>query len=78
VGLNALFHWLWAEDVAPLLFLSWFAGEAREALEEAQEEGHDSSGACFVPNKKSRRTCALHCSPDLRQVASYCFRNRTE
>ena len=37
VGLNALFHWWWAEDVASLLFLFWLVGETREALEEARE-----------------------------------------
>lgn len=35
VGLNALFHWWWAEDIASLLFLFWLGGETREALEEA-------------------------------------------
>jgi divalent metal cation (Fe/Co/Zn/Cd) transporter len=39
VGLNALFGWWWAEDVASLLFLFWLVGETREALEEARE-GH--------------------------------------
>ena len=39
VGLDALFHWWWAEDVASLLFLFWLVGETREALEEARE-GH--------------------------------------
>lgn len=39
VGLNALFQWWWAEDVASLLFLFWLVGETREALEEARE-GH--------------------------------------
>jgi len=38
VGLNALFHWWWAEPVASLLFLFWLAGETREAFEEAREE----------------------------------------
>lgn len=37
VGLNALFGWWWAEDVASFLFLLWLAGETREALEEARE-----------------------------------------
>jgi divalent metal cation (Fe/Co/Zn/Cd) transporter len=37
VGLNALLHWWWAEDVASLLFLFWLVGETREALEEARE-----------------------------------------
>ncbi len=37
VGLNALFGWWWAEDVASLLFLFWLIGETREALEEARE-----------------------------------------
>ncbi len=41
VGLNALFHWWWAEDVASLLFLFWLLGETREALEEAREEHED-------------------------------------
>jgi divalent metal cation (Fe/Co/Zn/Cd) transporter len=41
VGLNALFHWWWAEDVASLLFLFWLLGETREALEEAREEHGD-------------------------------------
>jgi len=41
VGLNALFHWWWAEDVASLLFLFWLLGETREALEEAREEQED-------------------------------------
>ncbi len=41
VGLNALFHWWWAEDVASLLFLFWLVGETREALEEAREESVD-------------------------------------
>jgi divalent metal cation (Fe/Co/Zn/Cd) transporter len=39
VGLNALFHWWWAEDIASLLFLFWLVGETREVLEEARE-GH--------------------------------------
>lgn len=44
VGLNALFHWWWAEDVASLIFLFWLVGETREALEEAREghEGEDN------------------------------------
>ena len=37
VGLNALFHWWWAEDIAALVFLFWLVGETREALEEARE-----------------------------------------
>ncbi len=37
VGLNALFHWWWAEDVAALLFLFWLVRETREALDEARE-----------------------------------------
>ena len=37
VGLNALFHWWWAEDVAALVFLFWLVGETREAFEEARE-----------------------------------------
>ena len=41
VGLNALFHWWWAEDAASLLFLFWLAGETREALEEARERHED-------------------------------------
>jgi divalent metal cation (Fe/Co/Zn/Cd) transporter len=41
LGLNALFHWWWAEDVAALVFLLWLAGETREALEEARDEGED-------------------------------------
>jgi divalent metal cation (Fe/Co/Zn/Cd) transporter len=41
VGLNALFHWWWAEDVASLLFLFWLVGETREALEEAREGRED-------------------------------------
>jgi divalent metal cation (Fe/Co/Zn/Cd) transporter len=41
VGLNALFHWWWAEDVASLLFLFWLLSETREALEEAREEHED-------------------------------------
>ncbi len=41
VGLNALFHWWWAEDVASLLFLFWLIGETREALEEAREGKED-------------------------------------
>ena len=36
VGLNALFGWWWAEDVASLVFLFWLVGEAREALEETR------------------------------------------
>jgi hypothetical protein len=32
VGLNALLHWWWAEDVAFLLFLFWLVGETREAF----------------------------------------------
>jgi divalent metal cation (Fe/Co/Zn/Cd) transporter len=43
VGLNTLFHWWWAEDVASLLFLFWLVGETREALEEAREE-HEGNG----------------------------------
>lgn len=41
VGLNALFHWWWAEDVAALLFLFWLAGETREALEEVRGGGEN-------------------------------------
>jgi divalent metal cation (Fe/Co/Zn/Cd) transporter len=41
VGLNALFHWWWAEDVASLLFLFWLIGETREAVEEAREGKED-------------------------------------
>jgi len=37
VGLNALFGWWWAEDVASLLFLFWLVGETREALKEAHK-----------------------------------------
>jgi divalent metal cation (Fe/Co/Zn/Cd) transporter len=37
VALNTLFHWWWAEDIAALVFLSWLAGETREAFEEARE-----------------------------------------
>ena len=40
LGLNALFHWWWAEYVAALVFLFWLAGETREAFEEARE-GHE-------------------------------------
>lgn len=36
LGLNALFGWWWAEDIASLLFLFWLVGETREALEEAR------------------------------------------
>ncbi len=35
VGLNALFGWWCAEDVASVLFPSWLVGETPEALEEA-------------------------------------------
>jgi len=42
VGLNALFGWWWAEDVASLLFLFWLVGETREALEEAREDHQDN------------------------------------
>ena len=38
VGLNALFHWWWAEDVAALVFLFWLVGETREAFAEEREE----------------------------------------
>ncbi len=41
VGLNALFGWWWAEDVASLVFLFWLVGETREALEEARERKSD-------------------------------------
>lgn len=41
VGLNALFHRWWAEDVAALVFLFWLVGETREAFEEAREEYQD-------------------------------------
>ncbi len=41
VGLNALFGWWWAEDVASLLFLFWLVDETREALEEARESKND-------------------------------------
>jgi divalent metal cation (Fe/Co/Zn/Cd) transporter len=41
VGLNALFHWWWAEDVAALVFLFWLVGETREAFEEAREGRKD-------------------------------------
>jgi divalent metal cation (Fe/Co/Zn/Cd) transporter len=37
VGLNALFGWWWAEDVAALVFLFWLVQETREALEAAQQ-----------------------------------------
>lgn len=44
VGLNALFHWWWAEDIAALVFLFWLLGETREALEEAREgKEHDAT-----------------------------------
>jgi divalent metal cation (Fe/Co/Zn/Cd) transporter len=43
VGLNALFHWWWAEDVASLLFLFWLVGETHEALEEACEGDADEN-----------------------------------
>ncbi len=33
LGLNALFGWWWAEDVAALALLFWLAGETREAFE---------------------------------------------
>lgn len=42
VGLNALFHWWWIEDVAALVFLFWLVGETREALEKAREKHKDS------------------------------------
>jgi divalent metal cation (Fe/Co/Zn/Cd) transporter len=38
VGLNALFHWWWIEDVAALVFLYWLIGETRESFEKAREE----------------------------------------
>lgn len=41
VGLNALFGWWWAEDIASLLFLFWLVGETREALEGARESHQD-------------------------------------
>jgi divalent metal cation (Fe/Co/Zn/Cd) transporter len=41
VGLNTLFHWWWAEDVAALIFLFWLVGETREAFEEVQEGRED-------------------------------------
>ncbi len=41
VGLNVLFGWWWAEDVASLLFLFWLVGETREALEEARGRKSD-------------------------------------
>jgi len=41
VGLNALFGWWWAENVASLVFLFWLVGETREALEEARERKSD-------------------------------------
>lgn len=37
LGLNALFRWWWAEDVAALVFLFWLVREAHEAFEEARE-----------------------------------------
>jgi hypothetical protein len=43
VGLNALFHWWWAQDVASLLFLFWLIGESHEALEEAREGDADEN-----------------------------------
>jgi len=42
VGLNALFHWWWIEDVAALVFLFWLIGESREALEKAREKHEDA------------------------------------
>ncbi|GHO68402.1 hypothetical protein KSC_072940 [Ktedonobacter sp. SOSP1-52] len=44
VGLNALLHWWWAEDVASLLFLFWLVGETREAFEEAGDRRRKESG----------------------------------
>lgn len=44
VGLNAMFHWWWAEDIAALVFLFWLVGETREALEEAREGAEAASG----------------------------------
>lgn len=37
LGLDALFHWWWAEDFAALIFLFWLLGETREALDEVRE-----------------------------------------
>lgn len=37
LGLNALFHWWWAEYVAALVFLFWLVGETREAFVEVRE-----------------------------------------
>lgn len=44
LGLNALFGWWWADDVAALLFLVWLAHETLESFEEARRpddrQGH--------------------------------------
>ena len=44
VGLNAIFHWWWAEDVAALLFLIWLVAEAREAFKEVREDHEEEKG----------------------------------
>jgi divalent metal cation (Fe/Co/Zn/Cd) transporter len=39
VGLTAVVHWWWVEDVAALVFLYWLGRETLEALREAREDG---------------------------------------
>lgn len=54
IGLNALFHWWWAEDIAALVFLFWLVQETREAFEEAREgkeEDEDEKPFRVLPGK---------------------------
>jgi divalent metal cation (Fe/Co/Zn/Cd) transporter len=41
IGLNAVWHWWWAEDIAALVFLLWLVQETREAFEEARSANID-------------------------------------
>lgn len=43
LGLNALFHWWWADYVAAFGLLVWLVPETREAIEEARH-GDDEIG----------------------------------
>jgi divalent metal cation (Fe/Co/Zn/Cd) transporter len=45
LGLNAAFHWWWADALAALALLYWLVPEAREALEAARE-GRTRCEAC--------------------------------
>lgn len=44
LGLNALFHWWWADYVAAFGLLIWLVPETREAIEEAREGDEKIAG----------------------------------